>query len=228
MDSTKIGKMIKDIRLKNHLTQKEFAEKYKVTYQAVSKWETGKNLPDISLLGDICSDFHIDFSELIGEEKKKKKKTWYWILISIIIIIGIVLFFLLKEMNSFEFKTISTSCKDFEVSGSIAYDSKHSSIYISRVDYCGVEDSTIYKRIECFLYTKNNTIREEINKEELNQGNITLEEYLKTLSIQIDSYENTCKNYKENNLYLEIKAYKEDDTMKHFEIPLTMDTNCKK
>ena len=227
MDSTKIGQIIKEIRKENHLTQKEFADKYNVTYQAVSKWETGKNLPDISLLRDICLDFNIDFSELIGEDKKKKNNSWYWIILPIIIIIGIVLFFFLKGMNSFEFKTISTSCKDFEVSGSIAYDSKRSSIYISSVNYCGVEDSTIYKRIECILYTKNNNIKEEISKEELKQGDITLNEYLKKLSIQIDSYENTCRNYKENSLYLEINAYKEDNTMKIYEIALVMDKNCR-
>ena len=41
MDQEKIGKLIKVIRKKNNLTQAEFAEKYGVTYQAVSKWENG-------------------------------------------------------------------------------------------------------------------------------------------------------------------------------------------
>ena len=37
MDQEKIGKFIKEIRIKNNLTQKDLAEKYGVTYQAVSK-----------------------------------------------------------------------------------------------------------------------------------------------------------------------------------------------
>ena len=41
MNQEKIGKQIKEFRRKNHLTQQQFAEKYGVTYQAVSKWETG-------------------------------------------------------------------------------------------------------------------------------------------------------------------------------------------
>ncbi len=41
MDQELIGKFIKEIRKKNNLTQQEFATKYKVTYQAVSKWENG-------------------------------------------------------------------------------------------------------------------------------------------------------------------------------------------
>ena len=41
MEEEHIGKWIKEIRKKNHLTQKDLAEKYHVTYQAVSKWENG-------------------------------------------------------------------------------------------------------------------------------------------------------------------------------------------
>lgn len=41
MNQEKFGKLIKDIRKKNNLTQKQLAAKYNVTYQAVSKWENG-------------------------------------------------------------------------------------------------------------------------------------------------------------------------------------------
>ena len=44
MDQEKIGKFIKEIRKKNKLTQKDLADKYNVTYQAVSKWENGVSL----------------------------------------------------------------------------------------------------------------------------------------------------------------------------------------
>ena len=49
MDQERIGKTIKELRTKNNLSQKEFADKYNVTYQAVSKWENGKNIPDLSI-----------------------------------------------------------------------------------------------------------------------------------------------------------------------------------
>ena len=48
MDTEKVGKLIKQIRKDNHLTQKDLALKYNITYQAVSKWENGKNIPVIS------------------------------------------------------------------------------------------------------------------------------------------------------------------------------------
>ncbi len=54
MDQEKIGNFIKEIRTKNNLTQKQFADKYNVTYQAVSKWENGKNMPDVALIKQIA------------------------------------------------------------------------------------------------------------------------------------------------------------------------------
>ena len=44
MNTEKIASLIKTLRQKDNLTQNEFAKKYGVTYQAVSKWENGKNL----------------------------------------------------------------------------------------------------------------------------------------------------------------------------------------
>ena len=75
MNTDKIGKVIKDIRIKNNLTQSEFADRYGVTYQAVSKWENGKNIPDISLLKQICKDFNINIDDLLeGKLSINKKK----------------------------------------------------------------------------------------------------------------------------------------------------------
>ena len=61
MNQEKVGELIKNLRKKANLTQSEFAEKYGVSYQAVSKWENGKNIPDIQLLKQICSDYKISF-----------------------------------------------------------------------------------------------------------------------------------------------------------------------
>lgn len=72
MDEQKIANLIKELRKKNNLTQKEFAEKYGVTYQAVSKWENGINLPDITILNQICKDFNISLDETINNSKKAK------------------------------------------------------------------------------------------------------------------------------------------------------------
>ena len=59
MNQEKFGKFIKEIRKKNNLTQKQLADKYNVTYQAVSKWENGRNMPDTTLIKQMSNDFDI-------------------------------------------------------------------------------------------------------------------------------------------------------------------------
>mgnify|MGYP000280822971 CR=1 FL=1 len=76
MNQEKIGKLIKKIRIKNKLSQKEFADKYGVTPQAVSKWETGKNIPDIAILKEIIQDENIE-KEKIRQIMKKIVPTYH-------------------------------------------------------------------------------------------------------------------------------------------------------
>ena len=60
------GAIIKELREKYHLTQAEFAEKINVSDKTVSKWETAKGYPDISLLEPIAKVFDISVTELIS------------------------------------------------------------------------------------------------------------------------------------------------------------------
>ena len=60
------GVIIKELRERNHLTQAELAEKLCVSDKTISKWETGKGYPDISLLEPIAKVFGISITELIS------------------------------------------------------------------------------------------------------------------------------------------------------------------
>ena len=60
------GSLIKEKRIKNGLTQAQLAQRLCVSDKAVSKWETGKGYPDISLLADIASAFNISVAELLA------------------------------------------------------------------------------------------------------------------------------------------------------------------
>lgn len=51
MDQTKVGAFLKDLRKEKELTQEQLAEELGVSGRTISRWETGKNMPDISLLG---------------------------------------------------------------------------------------------------------------------------------------------------------------------------------
>ena len=148
MDQERIGKFIKEIRTKNNLSQNEFAKKYGVTYQAVSKWENGKNMPDIQILKQICSDYNLSIEELLNaEEKTKKKKIIPYIIISLIILVSLIIGIILlnKEEETFEFKTLSSTTEYFKLTGSIAYNQDKTSIYISDIRY-GFDTSISFGR----------------------------------------------------------------------------------
>ncbi len=62
------GPMIKALREKRHLTQAELAEKINVTDKAVSKWECGRGLPDISLIEILAKVLGVSVQELLSGE----------------------------------------------------------------------------------------------------------------------------------------------------------------
>lgn len=63
-----LNNKLKNIRQKAGLTQKAFAEKIMVSRQAVTKWESGKGIPDIANLKTISSIFNISLDELLNEQ----------------------------------------------------------------------------------------------------------------------------------------------------------------
>lgn len=72
MDLKKISNLIKSKRKELGITQEELADKLFVTEKAVSRWETGRGTPDISLLIPLAKELQIDVSELLSGETKEK------------------------------------------------------------------------------------------------------------------------------------------------------------
>ena len=68
MDQKKIGSFIAARRKDNNLTQNQLAEMLGITDKAVSKWETGKSMPDLSLFCPLCDLLHITLNELLSGE----------------------------------------------------------------------------------------------------------------------------------------------------------------
>ncbi len=68
MDQVKIGKFITENRKKANLTQMQLAEKLGITDRAVSKWETGKSLPDSSIMLELCDVLGITVNDLLSGE----------------------------------------------------------------------------------------------------------------------------------------------------------------
>ena len=68
MDQIKIGKFIAECRKSKQLTQAALAEKLGITDRAISKWETGKGMPDSSIMIDLCDILGINVNELLSGE----------------------------------------------------------------------------------------------------------------------------------------------------------------
>ena len=69
MNKEKIGKFISLSRKNKRLTQEQLAEKLGVSINAVSKWERGLNLPDVSLMEKLCEVLDFTLNELFAGEK---------------------------------------------------------------------------------------------------------------------------------------------------------------
>ena len=72
MNQKKIGSFLKELRKEKGITQEEFAESLNVSGRTVSRWETGVNMPDISLLVDIAEFFNVSIPEIINGERKSE------------------------------------------------------------------------------------------------------------------------------------------------------------
>lgn len=73
MDSEKTGQLIAACRKEKRLTQKELAAKLGVTNKAISKWETGQGMPDISMLLKLSEILEVSVEELLSGEKTEKE-----------------------------------------------------------------------------------------------------------------------------------------------------------
>ena len=89
MEKIKIGNFITKCRKEKKLTQEQLAEKMNVSVNAVSKWERGLNMPDISNMPELCNILEITINELLegrrlsqNEQKKLSDKNTLSILIT--------------------------------------------------------------------------------------------------------------------------------------------------
>ena len=74
MNQEKIGKFIKDKRLELKMTQKDLADKSGISDRAMSKWENGRGVPDVSLLSDLSKVLDVTINDLLSGEVVKKEE----------------------------------------------------------------------------------------------------------------------------------------------------------
>lgn len=224
MDEEKVSKLIKESRKKLNLTQEKFAQKYNVTPQAVSKWENGKNLPDITTLKQICKDSNTSIDGLLLG--KKNNHLILIITCAVIVISVIIIILITAKKPSFEFKVVESNCENFKTRGTLAYDQKTSHLHISGISYCGTNAKVKYDTITCTLYESEGKVNKELEKITYKKMPITLEEFLSQTEFNLDNFSLNCQKYKENSLFLEINASNES-AEDIYKIPLTIKDNCK-
>ena len=73
MDQKKTGEYLKQLRKEKGLTQEQLAEQFYVSGRTVSRWETGSNMPDLSILVELADFYDVDIREIINGERKSEK-----------------------------------------------------------------------------------------------------------------------------------------------------------
>lgn len=96
------GQKIKQLRLEKQLSQKQLGEILNVSDKTISKWETGRTLPDIEMIQKIAQYFHVFIDELINQRKGMKLKTKKLIISLVFIAVILLLFILVIDIQNME------------------------------------------------------------------------------------------------------------------------------
>ena len=228
MDQEKIGNLIKQIRKDNNLTQNKFAEILNVTPQAVSKWENGKNIPDLSVLKKIKELYGINLDSLLDGENNKKSFKFNYVVIGlllVLIVVLLVLIFIPKTKDDFTFKQIGTTCSDFNINGTVAYNKSKTALHISNIEYCGEINNEVYSKINCVLYESYLNTETKISSCE-EKENTKLEDYLKSVNIKFEDSPTTCKMFKDSKVFININATSKKGIVTTYKIPVELDEKC--
>ena len=98
-----IGTIIRKHRIAQKLSQEELGAKVFVSKQAVSKWETGKTLPDIEMIRKLCDILKISKDEILGGSIEETKKSRKWLKVVTVISIVSILVALFFGLGGFDY-----------------------------------------------------------------------------------------------------------------------------
>ena len=229
MDQEKIGNLIKKIRKENNLTQAELADKLGVTYQAVSKWENGKNIPDIAILKQISEEYNINIDDILNGEHRVNKQSRLRVVIPIAILATLILtaiiVLIVGHDTNLSIKKLTTYDTNFEITGTGAKSNGKTYIYISDIEYKNEENNTVFDSIKATLYEEYKGKSTKIKECEREESNVTIKEHLSKVTFNIDDYKSDCDDLTKSKLYLEIETKKDGETV-FFKIPLELEDIC--
>ena len=149
MDNKKIGKLIAKLRNEQGLTQQELGDKIGVGFRAVSKWERGLTLPDISNINELSKILGISSDELLSGElkakeeqteenssKNKKKisrKTKIIISVITLLILTITTTIIYYNDKTYVYDITSTNEDEHHIEGKVTFKGKNISIMLNKL-----------------------------------------------------------------------------------------------
>lgn len=216
MNLEKIGRLIRELRKEKNMTQESLASKLNIGREAVSKWENGKCLSDISIFPQLSKELGISVNELIyGEretennkkeietvslniynEKKKIKKALIIIsLLCIILILSFLIYYFISTYNSVHIYTFNYSDNQINITDGILVQTNDRIFFdLGTI----TSDNKIIEGLKLYYIDEQ---QDEILIQEVDDNNITFNDY-KGYNAYVD-FENLA--YIFSNMYLEIQ-----------------------
>lgn len=165
MNQEKIGKLIAKMRKQKDLTQRELGEMVGVGFRAVSKWERGLTMPDISIINELSTILGISSDELLNGElqpkgdktetptteidsklnKKSNKRKLFLLIVPLLMIIVIIGILIIRNNNKpVEYVIKSLNPDEYQVDGLLIADGSNLIVKIDKIEF---EDYTLSQMI---------------------------------------------------------------------------------
>jgi len=217
VNQEKIGKFIAENRKKQKMTQEQLAEKLGITDRAVSNWENGKNMPDLSMFKLLCEELKISINELMSGEELDESRYINKLEENIITMVNNI-----EMKKKIKFKWALIILLITTIFGWLFYNFYLIDIkYDSRVSGCNIENDILHIYVKGQSVWNTDLVIKEINNEDIYLVHSTINvynkrrsnwEYSQTMAKLLDGKEITFQGF----YYLEldnkkVKVYYTDE-----------------
>lgn len=230
MEQEKIGKFIAECRKKQNLTQAQLGEKLGVTDKAVSKWENGLRLPDVTILNDLSNILNVTTTELLNGKSFTQdiqsitaSETQYYQIIN-----KELLLFLNDHYNNCSIYLVQSENSDYFIEGLIIDSKENDFINISFIKNKNREIDLIYSYEYSFsiendtIYKIGNVLLYEYKKEDLAIPFNKILQEIKMYIIRKNNQNNVYADPLNRSLILKIKYINQDFEQKDIIISLSL------
>lgn len=237
MDNKKIGQLISKLRKEKGLTQQQLGDMVGVGFRAVSKWERGITLPDISIINDVSKILGITSDELLAGELNEKNRLYNnkkqdhrkiskFILVAILFLIVIFSIFLYIKNKSYVYQ-MHSSVDDYYIEGDVTFKHNKIKININKLKFNDSQiNNMVIENVEYRLKSQNKLITGVgfVDGVNLLSEPITIGNYIDDFKLY---YENTniynIKKLENNGMFLEFTFVNNFEKRVNVEVKILLD-----